>query len=282
MVTAWWTLASASHSPAPASVTITGSLQSEVGCFSDWDPACPQTAMTFDATDGIWQKTLDVPAGVHFYKAALNGGWVEAHPPEQIAFVLPGTFTVRFYYDHETHFVTDSISSVIVVAAGNFQSELGCPGDFDPGCLRSWLRDPDGDGTYVFETTGLPPGDYSALAAINESWNPSYGLGGVPGVNIPFDVAEWGELIRFEYHAPTHILTITAPFRPETPSPTLETPTLETPTTAGETPTVPGEPTIAEPTATMTPPPDPGGPAVPGPGGVQKRLRLAMLARDGN
>ena len=45
---------------------------------------------------------------------------------------------------------------MIAVAVGDFQSELGCPGDWDPTCLRSWLEDPDGDGTYSFETTALP------------------------------------------------------------------------------------------------------------------------------
>ena len=146
-----------------------------------------------------------------------------------------------------------------------------------PRRLRPGLRDPDGDGIYVFETTALPPGDYSALAAINESWDQSYGQGGVPGVNIPFDVAESGELIVFEYVAATHILTITAPSRPETPTATVETPTQPT-----EAPTIPLDPTMPDRTATMTPLPDPGGPVVPDAGGVTKRLRLAMLARDAN
>ena len=44
---------------------------------------------------------------------------------------------------------------MIVTVPGSFQSELGCSGDWDPGCLRSWLQDPDGDGTYTFETTAL-------------------------------------------------------------------------------------------------------------------------------
>ena len=47
---------------------------------------------------------------------------------------------------------------MIAVAPGSFQSELGCPGDWDPGCLRSWLEDPDGDGIYTFETTALAGG----------------------------------------------------------------------------------------------------------------------------
>ena len=37
----------------------------------------------------------------------------------------------------------------LYTAVGDFQSELGCAADGDPTCLRSWLQDPDGDGTWV-------------------------------------------------------------------------------------------------------------------------------------
>ena len=62
----------------------------------------------------------------------------------------PSAGNVKFYYDHKSHWITDNKSSVIAVAPGSFQSELGCPADWDPGCLRSWLQDPDGDGIYTF------------------------------------------------------------------------------------------------------------------------------------
>ena len=68
---------------------------------------------------------------------------------------------------------------MIAVAPGSFQSELGCPGDWDPACLRSWLEDPDGDGIYTFETTALPAGSYETKVAINEDWAENYGQGGV-------------------------------------------------------------------------------------------------------
>ena len=57
------------------------------------------------------------------------------------------------------------------MAPGSFQSELGCSGDWDPSCLRSWLQDPDGDGVYTFTTTALPAGDYEAKVALAESWD---------------------------------------------------------------------------------------------------------------
>ena len=39
-------LAHADHTSAPGSVFLVGSLQSELGCSGDWDPACASTALT--------------------------------------------------------------------------------------------------------------------------------------------------------------------------------------------------------------------------------------------
>jgi hypothetical protein len=92
---------------------------------------------------------------------------------------------------------------------GSFQSELGCPGDWDPSCLRSWLQDPDGDGTYTFEATGIPAGSYETKVAIDESWAENYGQGGVPGgANIPFTVPSSSAVVSFSYNATTHVLSI--------------------------------------------------------------------------
>src|SRR5919204_2967702 len=174
----------ASHTPPPASVTIAGSLQSELGCPGDWDPGCALTGLTYDANDTVWQATFDVPAGGYEYKAALNGSWNENYGAgaqqngPNIGLSLGTNRSVKFYYDHATHWLTDDVNSTIAVAPGSFQSELGCSGDWDPGCLRSWLQDPDGDGIYVFETTALPHGSYEAKVAINESWDENYGQGG--------------------------------------------------------------------------------------------------------
>jgi len=67
----------ASHTPNPTSVTIAGSLQSEVGCPGDWQPDCATTHLTYDANDDVWQGTWTVPAGNWEYKAALNNSWDE-------------------------------------------------------------------------------------------------------------------------------------------------------------------------------------------------------------
>ena len=45
----------------PAIVTLVGSLQSELGCAGDWDPACAATRLIYDAADDVWQGDLRRP-----------------------------------------------------------------------------------------------------------------------------------------------------------------------------------------------------------------------------
>ena len=122
---------------------------------------------------------------------------------------MAGT-TVKFYYDDKSHWVTENIGSVIATAPDSYQSELGCVGDWDPGCLRSWLEDADGDGIYQFLTSALPAGNYETKAAINEDFGVIYGQSGVPGgANIPFTVPYGNAPMLFSYDSSTHILTVT-------------------------------------------------------------------------
>jgi pullulanase-type alpha-1,6-glucosidase len=216
---------SADHTPNPGSITIAGSLQDELGCPGDWQPDCASTYLTYDGEDDVWQGTFNVPAGNWEYKAALNDSWSENYGAggvqdgPNIPLNLGAITSVKFYYDHKSHWVTDNISTRIAVAPGSFQSELGCVGDWDPGCLRSWLQDTDGDGIYGFSTSAIPAGNYEAKVAINEAWDENYGEGGVPGgANIPFTVGV-NETVTFEFISATNIMTIsTAPTLPPGPS----------------------------------------------------------------
>jgi glucoamylase len=207
--------ATASHTPNPTAVTVAGSLQSELGCPGDWQPDCASTHLAYDASDDVWQKTFSLPAGSFEYKAALNDSWTENYGLHaqsggaNIPLDLASDASVKFYYDHGSHWITDNKSSVIAIAPGSFQSELGCPADWDPGCLRSWLQDPDGDGIYSLETTALPQGAYETKVAINEGWDENYGQGGVlNGPNIPFTVPVDNANVTLSYNAASHVLTV--------------------------------------------------------------------------
>ncbi len=204
------------NTPNPTSVTIAGSLQSELGCPGDWQPDCATTHLAYDSNDDVWQGTFSVPAGSWEYKAALNDSWDENYGANaqpggaNIGLSLGAPSDVMFFYDHKTHWVTDNQNSIIATVPGSFQSEIGCPGDWDPGCLRSWLEDPDGDGIYTFTTSAIPAGSYEAKVALNQSWDVNYGANGVQGGdNIPFTVTIAFSPVTFSYDFATHLLSIT-------------------------------------------------------------------------
>ncbi len=192
--------------PQPVSVGIAGNLQHVIGCAGDWDPACSASQLIL-GSDKVWRQTFNVPAGDWLFKAALNGGWDENYGAntraggDNISLVLASPRAVTFYYSHKTHWVTSNVNSVIASAVGNFQTALGCPGDWQPECLRGWLQDTNGSGLYTFSTTAIPVGNYEAKVALNETWAESYGD---DGNNIAFSVTHEKQNVVFTYDAAHH------------------------------------------------------------------------------
>ena len=179
-------------------------------------PDCAATHLTFDADDDVWQGTFNVPAGDWEYKAPLNDSWDENYGANavrnggNIASNLAAAAAVKFYYSHETHWITSNRNAVIAVAPGSFQRELGCAG-------RLAARTACAPGSRIRTATAstpsrparLPAGSYEAKVAINESWDENYGAGGAPdGANIPFTVAADCAETVFSYNAATHVLTV--------------------------------------------------------------------------
>lgn len=193
--------------PQPDTVTIAGDLQSELGCASDWVPECADTQLVFDSVGMLWKGTFNLPAGTWQYKAALDGSWTENYGSNaqaggsNISFALGASAPVTFYYSHQTHWVTNNVNSVIATAVGDFQTALGCSGNWQPTCLLSWMQDPDGNGLYTFSTTKIPVGNYEAKVALNEAWDVSYGEN---GNNMAFSVTEANQLVVFTYDSVSH------------------------------------------------------------------------------
>ncbi len=210
--------ASADHTADPTVVSIPGSFQQELGCTGDWEPntaLCNATVLAYDADDDVWQRTFNLPAqdgGPWQYKAALNNSWDESYGRNgsNVFLNLPEARPVKFYYDHKSHWVTDNVNSTIATVAGSFQNELGCPGDWSPDCLRSWMQDTDGDGIYSFETTQLPLGDYEFKVALNEGWTTSF-----PGSNVPFTVSKAAQPVFFSYNSQTNEVTVSVTGAPK-------------------------------------------------------------------
>lgn len=237
-------IATAQDVPAtPTSITIAGTIQSVLGCANDWAPECDKTFLTYDAEDDVWQGSFDLPAGDYEYKAALNGTWDESYGAatgsDNVKLSLPADSTVSFFYDNKSHWVTDNVNSVIAVAIGSFQSELGCASDFDPACLRSWLQDEDANGVYSFSTTSIPVGDYEAQVALNQTLDEVYGAKGeLNGANIAFNVPTEGFKATFGF-SPARKLFNVRVTDPQEVKPTVE-PTLAAAGITGLTVTVPG------------------------------------------
>ena len=190
----------------PDAVSVPGDHNSEMGCPGDWAPDCDQAQLTLDAKDQIWKGTHTLPAGPHAYKAAINKSWDENYGAGGVAgggnieYTAPGT-PVTFYYDHATHWVTSDAQGPIITAPGSFQSELGCPGDWSPDCMRPWMQDPDGDGTYTWSSDQIPAGSYEFKIAHGLNWNESYGDG---GNNVSLSVPSDGVVVTISYVAATH------------------------------------------------------------------------------
>jgi alpha-amylase len=99
--------------PLVNSVTVAGSLQSEVGCSDDWLPDCAASHLTFTATNGgVWEATFEIPAGNYEYKVAIDDSWAVnygaggARDGANITLSLPTATNVTFVWDQVSHIVT--------------------------------------------------------------------------------------------------------------------------------------------------------------------------------
>jgi pullulanase len=214
-------VSTAGSTPNPETVTIAGTMQSELGCEADWMPSCSKTFLTYNAEDDVWEGTFPVTPNNDQdkkgprYKAALNESWGENYGKNaaaggaDIPLLVTQATQVKFFYDHKTHWVTDNFNSRIVVAMGDFQTQLGCKQDNEAGCLRSWLEDPDGSGTYSFSTRLLKKGTYSATLVFNE--DPKNTL----GEPQTFSVAADGDEIYFGYDPVNNELTLSTAGAPK-------------------------------------------------------------------
>src|SRR5215213_10765662 len=176
----------ADHTPTPASVNLVGSLQSEAtgNVCGDWSPDCAGSAFTGAGNNVYVFQSASIPSGDWAYKVAL-GSWAENYGSNfqqdgpDIALNLASDRTMRFYYDHKTHYIADNVRNTIYTVPGSFNSELGCSDDWQPECLRTFMSDVNGDGIFTFVTNAIPVGSYEFKVATNESWaNPNYGEGG--------------------------------------------------------------------------------------------------------
>lgn len=88
-----------------------------------------------------------------------------------------------------------------VAAAGSFNSEIGCPQDWQPQCDQAQLAFDEEDQVWRLTVT-LPAGSYEYKAALNRSWDVNYGAGGaLDGANIALTLSEESQVTLTYDHA---------------------------------------------------------------------------------
>ncbi|AEG43559.1 pullulanase-type alpha-1,6-glucosidase [Isoptericola variabilis] len=193
-------------------VTVPGNHNSEMGCAGDWTPDCEGARLT-ERPDGVWQGTFDLPAGDYEYKVAVNGSWAVNYGVGGVRDGANARYhhdggPVTFYWDPVSHDFSSTAQGPIVTMPGSYQDQVGCPGTWQPDCLATWAKDPDGDGVYTWSTDRLAAGAYEVKVAHGMSWAENYGVGGArDGANYSFSVGD-GETVTFTYDLDTHVLEI--------------------------------------------------------------------------
>jgi alpha-amylase len=95
-----------------------------------------------------------------------------------------------------------------VAAAGSFNSEIGCPEDWQPQCDQAQLAFDTEDQVWRLTVT-LPAETYEYKAALNRSWDVNYGAGGVPnGGNVGLTLTAESQ-VTFTYDHATNVISHT-------------------------------------------------------------------------
>lgn len=201
----------------PNTVTLVGTFQDELGCEADLSLGCDVTNMTYDSLGDIWRISLELPAGEYLYRAHLDKSETRLYGRNGISgdnsfpieLILDTAETIHFYYDHKTGWITDNVNSTILTLPSNFQDEVGCKEEWNAGCFRTWMQDPEGDDIYTYETLHIPGGSWEARVALNGDIEASYGQGeSLDGDNIPIWVPNIGHLSVFTWDDNLKSLTV--------------------------------------------------------------------------
>ncbi len=135
--------------------TVPGSFQSEIGCSSDWDPACFRSWLQDINDTSIYSfSTDDIPAGSYEAKVALNGTWdvnygqggVQNGP--NIAFTVPSSgMEVTFQWSsttRELRVIVGGIRGDLTKAQAHWLSADTIAWNVPTDTVVALFADPDG------------------------------------------------------------------------------------------------------------------------------------------
>ena len=198
-------------------VHVAGDFQAAAGFPGDWNPAT--TALSDADQDGIYEVTVQIPAGSYQYKFINGNAWGQDElAPAACAVggtnrgltvsgdtVLPAVcysqcapcatgnnFDVTFRVDMSQQ----TVSANGVHVAGNFQSAAGFPSNWNPGTTA--LSDADGDGIYEV-TLSLPGGTYQYKYVNGNAWGDDESVPGGCATSNNREVTISGDSALFAY-----------------------------------------------------------------------------------
>jgi len=220
-------ISSTPYNGAPQEVTkvsLTGTLQNELGCPYDYDSECENPALLFNPNSGTWEGSFTLPAGCYSYQVKETFGCIVTSYGENgiawgnyIQLYVPEDAEISFSYDPQTHIINttpysgNSQELIKVSLYGTLQDELGCAYDYDYECDDPALQFNPNSGTWEGSFT-LLAGCYSYQ--VKESFGCNnvtfYGENGIAWGNyIQLYVPEDTD-ITFSYDSQTHIISFNA------------------------------------------------------------------------
>ncbi len=94
---------------------LVGDLQKQLGASGNWSPS-DHTTQLQKINSNLYQFSADLSEGTYQYKVALNDGWNEAYPSNNVNLLVPkGGEKVVFSYVPSTHKVFDSVTNPDVI-----------------------------------------------------------------------------------------------------------------------------------------------------------------------
>ncbi|MBM7503255.1 pullulanase-type alpha-1,6-glucosidase [Agromyces aurantiacus] len=141
---------------------LVGSLQSELGCSEDWQPACEATHLLPTDTAGVYAAEFTVPAGSWEYKVAANDSWDASWGlnggGDNIPLTVAGDTRVRVVFDD----AQKRVGLELLDTRGAYDDAA------DGGLVAAPARQPGSDENFYFVMTdrfanGDPANDQGGL-----------------------------------------------------------------------------------------------------------------------
>lgn len=198
-------------------VVLTGSFQNELGCSTDWDASCTNSALTYNSTSGQFEGDFSIPEGCYEFRVVHNGEWINSfgklgHNNDQnyIINIPNGNSSVHFSYDPNSHIASSPYDvafcppNMTVALIGDFQNEIGCSNDWESCSFTSLEFNYN---TRLFEGDfNIPPGCYNYRIVLNNDWTYTLGrYGSYYDMNYIISIPDNTSAVHFSFDPNSYI-----------------------------------------------------------------------------